>query len=40
MRHFQLVTAKDSSDAVMLLAQHAANAKVRIIAGGTDLMAT
>ena len=39
MRHFELVTAKDSAHAVMLLAQHSPNSKVRIIAGGTDMMA-
>jgi carbon-monoxide dehydrogenase medium subunit len=39
MRHFELVTAKDSNHAVMLLAQHSATAKVRIVAGGTDMMA-
>jgi carbon-monoxide dehydrogenase medium subunit len=39
MRHFELVTAKDANHAVTLLAQHAPTAKVRIVAGGTDLMA-
>ena len=39
MRAFELVTAKDSRHAVALLAQHAASGKVRVIAGGTDLMA-
>jgi CO/xanthine dehydrogenase FAD-binding subunit len=39
MRHFELVTAKDSNHAVTLLAQHSPNAKVRIVAGGTDMMA-
>jgi len=39
MRHFELVTAKDSNHAVMLLSQHSQNAKVRIVAGGTDMMA-
>jgi len=39
MRHFDLVTAKDTNHAVMLLAQHSATSKVRIVAGGTDLMA-
>jgi carbon-monoxide dehydrogenase medium subunit len=39
MRHFQLVTAKDSHEAVVLLAQHSAKAKVKVLAGGTDLMA-
>jgi carbon-monoxide dehydrogenase medium subunit len=39
MRHFELVTAKDSNHAVTLLAQHSPNSKVRIVAGGTDMMA-
>ena len=39
MKHFELFTAKDSADAVALLAQHSASSKVRIVAGGTDLMA-
>jgi CO/xanthine dehydrogenase FAD-binding subunit len=39
MKSFEFFAAKDSSHAVTLLAQHAANAKVRIIAGGTDLLA-
>jgi carbon-monoxide dehydrogenase medium subunit len=39
MRGFELVTAKDSRHAVALLAQHSASAKVKVIAGGTDLMA-
>ena len=39
MRAFELVTAKDSRHAVALLAEHSASAKVRVIAGGTDLMA-
>lgn len=39
MRAFELYVAKDSSDAVVLLAKHSATAKVRIIAGGTDLLA-
>ena len=39
MRAFELVTAKDSRHAVALLAQHSASAEVRVIAGGTDLMA-
>lgn len=39
MRAFELVTAKDSRHAVALLAEHAASGKVRVIAGGTDLMA-
>ncbi len=36
---FEFFAAKDSNHAVALLAQHAANAKVKIIAGGTDLLA-
>lgn len=39
MRHFELVTAKDSNHAVTLLAQHSPTNKVRIVAGGTDMMA-
>ena len=39
MRAFELVTARDANHAVALLAQHSASAKVRIVAGGTDLMA-
>jgi len=39
MRGFELVTAKDSRHAVALLAQHSSSAKVKVIAGGTDLMA-
>jgi CO/xanthine dehydrogenase FAD-binding subunit len=39
MRHFELFTAKDANHAVTLLAQHSPNAKVRIVAGGTDMMA-
>jgi CO/xanthine dehydrogenase FAD-binding subunit len=39
MKSFEFFAAKDSNHAVALLAQHAANAKVRIIAGGTDLLA-
>jgi CO/xanthine dehydrogenase FAD-binding subunit len=39
MKSFEFFAAKDSSDAVALLAQHAAKAKVKIIAGGTDLLA-
>jgi len=39
MRAFELVTAKDSRQAVALLAEPAASGKVRVIAGGTDLMA-
>src|SRR5579872_533258 len=39
MKAFEFFAAKDSSHAVALLAEHAANAKVKIIAGGTDLLA-
>ncbi len=39
MRAFELITAKDSNHAVTLLAQHSATSKVRIVAGGTDMMA-
>src|SRR6266446_4942528 len=39
MKAFEFFAAKDSNHAVALLAQHAANAKVKIIAGGTDLLA-
>jgi len=39
MRAFELYSAKDSRDAVALLAQHSASAKVKVLAGGTDLMA-
>ncbi len=39
MRAFELYSAKDSHDAVMLLAKHSATSKVRVIAGGTDLLA-
>src|ERR1700688_2412183 len=39
MKSFEFFAAKDSNHAVTLLAQHAANAKVKIIAGGTDLLA-
>src|SRR3984893_10983768 len=39
MKAFEFFTAKDSTHAVALLAEHAANAKVKIIAGGTDLLA-
>jgi len=38
MKPFEFFAAKDSNDAVALLAQHAGNAKVKIIAGGTDLL--
>ena len=37
MRAFELFTAKDSQHAVALLAEHAAS--VKVLAGGTDLMA-
>jgi len=39
MRAFELFSAKDSRDAVALLALHSATCKVRVIAGGTDLLA-
>jgi CO/xanthine dehydrogenase FAD-binding subunit len=39
MRAFEVYSAKDSQDAVALLAQHAATAKVKVLAGGTDLLA-
>jgi len=39
MKAFEFFAAKDSSDAVALLAQHSAHSKVKIIAGGTDLLA-
>jgi carbon-monoxide dehydrogenase medium subunit len=39
MRAFEVVTARDSSHAVALLAEHASAGKVKVIAGGTDLMA-
>src|SRR5437660_545444 len=39
MKSFEFFAAKDSNDAVALLAQHSAGAKVKIIAGGTDLLA-
>jgi CO/xanthine dehydrogenase FAD-binding subunit len=39
MRAFELFSAKDSRDAVALLAKHSISSKVRIIAGGTDLLA-
>jgi carbon-monoxide dehydrogenase medium subunit len=39
MRAFEVVSARDSQHAVALLAQHAATAKVKVLAGGTDLMA-
>lgn len=39
MRTFEVFAATDSSHAVALLAQHAASAKVKVLAGGTDLLA-
>jgi carbon-monoxide dehydrogenase medium subunit len=39
MRAFDVVTATDSRHAVTLLAQHAATSKVKVLAGGTDLLA-
>jgi CO/xanthine dehydrogenase FAD-binding subunit len=39
MRSFEVFAAKDASHAVALLAQHAATAKVKVLAGGTDLLA-
>jgi CO/xanthine dehydrogenase FAD-binding subunit len=39
MRAFELYSAKDSHDAVALLAKYTVSSKVRIIAGGTDLLA-
>jgi len=39
MRAFELYSAKDSHDAVALLAKHSVASKVRVIAGGTDLLA-
>jgi len=39
MKSFEFFAAKDSNDAVALLSQHATSAKVKIIAGGTDLLA-
>src|SRR5438309_2571533 len=39
MKSFEFFAATDSHHAVTLLAEHAANAKVKIIAGGTDLLA-
>jgi CO/xanthine dehydrogenase FAD-binding subunit len=37
MRAFELFSAKDSTHAVALLAEHAPS--VKVLAGGTDLMA-
>jgi CO/xanthine dehydrogenase FAD-binding subunit len=39
MRAFEFFSAKDSRDAVALLAKHSVTSKVRIVAGGTDLLA-
>jgi carbon-monoxide dehydrogenase medium subunit len=39
MKSFEFFAAKDSNHAVTLLAQHAGNGKVKIVAGGTDLLA-
>lgn len=39
MKAFDFYAAKDVNDAVALLAHHATNSKVKIIAGGTDLLA-
>ncbi|MBM3818933.1 MAG: xanthine dehydrogenase family protein subunit M [Acidimicrobiia bacterium] len=39
MRAFDVFTAKDSRHAVALLAEHAATSKVKVLAGGTDLLA-
>jgi carbon-monoxide dehydrogenase medium subunit len=39
MKSFEFFAAKDSNHAVTLLAEHAAKAKVKIVAGGTDLLA-
>jgi CO/xanthine dehydrogenase FAD-binding subunit len=39
MKAFEFFAAKDSNHAVALLSEHSANAKVKIIAGGTDLLA-
>ena len=39
MKAFEFFAAKDSNHAVALLAQHAASSKVKILAGGTDLLA-
>jgi carbon-monoxide dehydrogenase medium subunit len=39
MRTFELFSVKDSHDAVALLAKHSVSSKVRVIAGGTDLLA-
>jgi carbon-monoxide dehydrogenase medium subunit len=39
MRAFEVVTARDAQHAVALLADHATAGKVKVLAGGTDLMA-
>ena len=39
MRAFEFFSAKDSRDAVALLAKHSVTSKVKVIAGGTDLLA-
>jgi carbon-monoxide dehydrogenase medium subunit len=39
MRAFEVVTARDAQHAVALLADHATAGKVKVMAGGTDLMA-
>jgi len=39
MKAFEFFAAKDSSHAVALLSQHAASSRVKILAGGTDLLA-
>ena len=39
MKSFEFFAAKDSNHAVTLLTQHAGNGKVKIVAGGTDLLA-
>ena len=39
MRAFEVFSATDSRHAVALLAEHAAKAKVKVLAGGTDLLA-
>ena len=39
MRTFEFFAVKDSHDAVVLLAKHSLSSKVRVIAGGTDLLA-
>ena len=39
MRAFEVVSAKDAEHAVALLAQHAPTSRVKVLAGGTDLLA-